>query len=239
MKKIVSSFIALIIFNVNSLCNAQLVFNIENKAKIDNHTIKIKFVIKNNTNETYVIPIDTTGFSTTFEENTQDEIEDNFDLIKGLSLSPLLYTSENKYIEPQIKYKESLGKEDKMIRLFEIHKEKRDKEIKKWKENNSISNKDFTWISYNKYLFNNLLTIRPNSSVEFEKNLLLEKFTVYNDILTKYAYYNIGTGVYKIKFKIFSHPIENFLTEIQRKYFMGKYYSKELESNFIYFSYEK
>jgi hypothetical protein len=185
MKKIVSFFIALIIFNVNSLCNAQLVFNVENKEQIDMHTIKIKFVIKNNTNETYIIPIDTTGFNTTFEANTQDDIEENFDLIKGLSLSPLLYTSENNYIEPQIKYKESLGREDKMIRHSKIQKEKRDKEMRKWKEDNSILNKEITWISYNKYLFNNLLVISPNSFIEFEKNFSFEKFTVYNDILMK------------------------------------------------------
>lgn len=239
MEKIVSFFIALIIFNVNSLCNAQLVFNIENKEQIDMHTIKIKFVIKNNTNETYIIPIDTTGFNTTFEENTQDDIEENFDLIKGLSLSPLLYTSENNYIEPKIKYKESLGREDKMIRQSKIQKEKRDKEMRKWKENNSILNKEITWISYNKYLFNNLLVISPNSFIEFEKNFSFEKFTVYNDILMKYAYYNIESGAYKIKFKIFPHLIENFLTDTQKKIFMGKYYSKELESNFIHLNYKK
>lgn len=239
MKKTISFFVALIICNIDSLCYAQLDFKIENKTKIYSHKLKIKFVITNNTDETYIIPIDTTGFKSTFEENTQDDIDENFDITKGLSLSPLLYTNRNIYIEPQIKFIESLGRENEMISLAEKRLKEREIERKNWRNKNKIASKDFTWLHYNKYLVNSLLVINPNSSIEFEKEFLFEKFITYDDLVFKYAYYNLETGTYKIKFKIFLHPIRNYLTTKQKKIFNGKFYLKELESNFLQFNYER
>ncbi|WP_312900602.1 hypothetical protein [Chryseobacterium taichungense] len=208
-----------------------------------NNLVKGNFLeirIINNSDLDYILPIDTTDFSTFYSGEKCVDFSD-LDNDKNLTFKVDLKNVNNSISEMSIPHYKLTGQIDNKSKLFIKEMSRRDSLIKLenkrmilWKKQNKIQQSDI-WIAKNKYLISSLVFVKAKQEVKFYKYFNPKKFNL-NSISGDYDYFNlILDNVYQFSLK---YCIDNiaykYLTDKQKAKFKNfKFFSGSLESNKI------
>lgn len=196
--------------------------------------------IKNNSDMSYALPLDTTDFKPFYEDelcvdfsssesyqdlmlNTYIENENNNESLMAL---PKFRLMGNIDITDK-KVVAEMNRRDSLVKI-------QNKDLEIWCKKNKIKqNKD--WIIKNKFLYSNFIYLKPKQEVIYYKHLNLEKLNT-DKISGNYNYYNLDfNNQYKFSLKYcIDDKIYNYLTEAQKiKLKKYNFFKGTLESNII------
>ncbi|MDH6252580.1 hypothetical protein M2347_002307 [Chryseobacterium sp. H1D6B] len=232
MKKLLSLF-----FLLPFLYNAQITINYTAKKITNSRKIILHINITNESNDKYVIPIDTTGFRVYY----RDEICSNFFFggsDRGLGLT-LLFENNKEYIDGQSGggyiSDESFEKDKKYIAQSKNYKKK----LNKWKVKYNI--KADSTAEKNKYFFENLIFLKPRQTLVFKRELDPNLFNQDKNLILFNTYYLQPEKQYM--FSLF-HCVDknsyNSLTDQQKRELTGyRFFTGNIESKWVSYSFTK
>jgi len=221
-------FFILILFTSVLKSQISINYTIKKTEGTNKHILNINIV--NHTKIKYLIPIDTTGFRVYYPEEPCSNFYYELSADKGLGLM-LLFKYNEEYVMGDSK-SNHLKDIDLDVMTSSKLDEINNKILKKWKKKWGF--KSDLSAKKNMYLYESLLSLKPNESISFIKEI---DFSEFNNTDIFYNTYSLENG--KVYGFSLSHCIdENIylnLTSQQRKkfknytFFNGTIYSKETE----------
>lgn len=226
--------IKILFFNI---IYTQIKYNISIKEKINTNQFIIKIELNNLSNNSYVIPVDTTGFKA-FYPDEMCWIGSTESIYKYLSPTILFQNSiNNKNIEA---YSRSYDLSEESIPRVEKYldsiAQKRKILIQDWANKENI--KDIKIAEKNFYLTKNLVILKSKQS--FSYNILLDISNIKRSDLLSFDSYLISPN-FEYNFSsiiCIDDKIYNYLTKRQKdkykkyKFFTGQIVSNKIESNY-------
>lgn len=208
-----------------------------------NDLVKGKFLeikIINNSDSDYILPIDTTDFSTFYFSEKCIDFSD-FENYKNLTFKADLKNVNNNVSEMSIPHYKLTGQIDNKSKSFTNEMSRRDSLIKLenkriilWKKQNKTQQPDI-WIAKNKYLISSLVFVKAKQEVKFYKYFNPKKFNL-NSISGDYDYFNlIKNNIYEFSLKYcIDYIVYEYLTTQQKAKIKNyKLFTGSLESNKI------
>lgn len=196
--------------------------------------LKVTLFNKNSENP-YLIPIDTVGFKTYFSDNQCTE----FDLIRNypdLGLTPMIMNDDNSFVDSMLRDKGMLIKRYNIFSKSEKKYKKEQKRIlKSWKKMNQLNDKDIEWIKINHYLYTHLITLQPQQKISYKTSINFHKINEQSDIYFYYFYPLKINTEYQMFLKIcIDESIYQYLTKEQQQRFKDyTFFTGELLSSIM------
>ncbi len=227
-----------IIFFYSSLCISQISITLKiiGKNSGPNNGRRLEIRIKNETEVSYALPIDTVDFKpfyqdescTDFSEPDNLMLANNFENERG----------ETSMAIPGFTLLGTIDENDKKV-IKEMQRRKsrvelQQRETKLWKKKNKIG-KSVIWAAKNKFLYSNILILKPKQEIIYYKIFSPEKFNL-DSITGNYNYYNFNLNEYYL-FSLnycVDYKIYQYLTQKQKDKLSGyQLFSGYLRSNVL------
>lgn len=231
--------ISITIFFVSILMYSQVEIKISPVENFNN----LKYLdidIYNNSNEVYIIPLDTLDLRP-FDNYYKWKNFDNAEIIYG-SLSLTLFVKEKNDID----YLSAIFKSphideqklNQMEKQFSIESKLKSKKLEKWRKKNKIDNG--INVEKNFYLVNNLIIIKPKQKLTIHRKIDNEfRQEILRSYILDYIYAMKGNTDYEIFIQLdVPQDINKFLTKKQRKKIKKfKIFEGQVKSNLIPFKF--
>lgn len=203
-------------------------YSIKNLEGTNKHILNINIV--NHTKIKYLIPLDTTGFRVYYPDEPCSNFYYELSADKGLGLT-LLFKDNQDYVIGESKNHHLRDIDVDTIvtsKLDKKNKEKLNKWKKKWGFKSEFSAKK------NMYLYQSLISLKPNESISFRKELDFSEFNNTDSFYNMYSLENGKVYGFSLSYCIDKNIYLN-LTSKQKKIlknhslFAGAITSKEIE----------
>ncbi|WP_172279652.1 hypothetical protein [Chryseobacterium sp. LAM-KRS1] len=235
MKKILLPFFIFIFSFFYSQIRIELNV-IENDQSFINEK-KYKLIVKviNESDQKYLVPIDTTGF----KNYMPDEVCSNFNLIEfypDLGLLPM-FKYNDVYLEGTgINYGHVtlMGKYNRKLRVFNNNKKKK---LDKWIKDNRLKGLSIEKVQINKYLMSNLILLDGRQEIIFSKYFNPIKYNLNELFPSSYSYPIENNKTYQFSLQTcINESIYSNLTIMQKSQLKDYiFFSGNIESNIVNF----
>lgn len=216
----------LIILNLFLLCQFNSQVKIE--FNIDYTNKKTNVILRNDTKDNILIPIDTLALSPYFD-NICLEISNYMHGSPYLGLNVKVIEDDKRIIE-------STGGSGRMIdlnvvRKINLEKKKYEKKIRLWQKKNNIKSFDDAKVNY--YIFNNLICLKPGEKIE--KLFYFDLHNITNGKYTYYYYHIEDDKQYDVSLSFnIEDCVYKYLTAAQKEKLTGyQLFTGRIESNKI------
>lgn len=213
-----TKYIILIFFFISGIFQSQISFDYSVISQTDTYQLKLKIIIKNNTDSLFIVPLDTKGFRGYYESEYCGAFDEEEYPYKFFAPTVMLKEEDNKeYLFPNSSrghMPEGRGAK-KYINDLQKIASKELKDINNWKKKNHFkSNKEAL---QNRYITKNLLLLKPFEKYSYE--ILLDLGSIKRTGTSAlYDYYSLGFKKYDLSLHLcITNNSYNWLTKQQKQ----------------------